>query len=109
MSDGLYSKMSEWKKLKKRLDALEDEIKLEIGDDGETTKFDGVRVLVSSKGSYDYEGLAMRLEPDEEVIEKNKKVDWAKVCEEIGYEEELKKKFYKVGKRSISISLEKEK
>ena len=59
------------------------------------------------RGSYDYEALAMRLELDEEIIQRytTTRIDWRKVVGEVGATGELNAKFCESGKLYVSVTL----
>lgn len=106
----LSEKMNKWEELKAEVDAIEDEIKAEVLALAKTQKVGKVTATYSAgRGSYDYEQMAMRLEPEQEVIDKNTKpvTDWRKVCEDAGATDELKEKFYKPGTPYVSLKLDK--
>ena len=106
----LKQKMEQWRDLQTQADALAEEIKAEVFELRQTIKADGVVATYSKgRGSYDYEALAMSLEPDDYIVERYtvKRVDWRKVVEDIGATDDLKAKFYTPGKPYVSLKLKK--
>ena len=100
-------KLATWSNLVRQADALKSEILSELGE-GEEIKIPGAKAYTSpGRGTYAYEEMAMRLEPEQEVIYRYTKtvVDWKAVCDEVGYDDELKKKFYTPGKLTKKVEL----
>jgi len=108
MSTTLKEKLERWRDLQRQADALAEEIKAEVMQLQQTIKADGVVATYGKgRGSYDYEALAMRLEPDSGIIQRYTitRVDWRKVVDELEPPEDLKMKFYKSGKPYVSLRL----
>lgn len=100
--------MQVWGEYQKRADELAAEIKEEVLALGTTQKVENVIATYNSgRGTYDYQSIAMRLEPDQEIVDANTKpvTDWKKVCEDAGMTEEIKEKFYTPGSPSVSLKL----
>jgi hypothetical protein len=104
----LAEKMERWAALKEAADKLEAEIKEEVMALGKTQKANGVTATYSNgRGSYDYESMAMKLEPDTEVVQEHStvKVNWRAVCEATDGYEDAKEFFYKPGSPYVSVKL----
>ena len=104
----LSEKLKQWRDLQEQADALAEEIKAEVLELKQTIKGDGVVATYGKgRGSYDYESLAMRLEPDDEIVERysTTKVNWRKVVDELQPPDDLKEKFYTPGKPYVSLKI----
>ena len=104
----LSEKMSRWEQLRREADVLENEIKDEVLALAKTQKVGNVTATFSNgRGSYDYEAMAMKIEPDQEIVDRNTKTvtDWRKVCEEASAPEEIRALFYKAGTPYVSVKL----
>jgi len=119
----LEEKMQQWAKIRAKIDGLklaiaplEEEIKTAVLISGDTVEAKA-RPLVSEvivqakyskgRGSYNWENIAVRLKPDQEIIDKHSKVtvSWLKVCQAVGYSDELKGQHYTPGTPSVSLKL----
>lgn len=106
----LSEKMERWGQLQRVADALAEEIEAEVMELQQTVTSETVCATYGSgRSSYDYESLAMHLEPDEDVIEANSsiRVDWRKVCVATGYTDEQLAAVKKEGRPYVSLRLEK--
>ena len=104
----LTEKMARWEKLMLEAELLGEEIKQEVDKLGKNQSYGKVTVKISNgKGSYDYEAMAMREEPDEDQIKECTKevIDWKALCESCGVSDTTKKLFYTPGKKLVSIKL----
>lgn len=106
----LQKKIERWQRAAREAKQLETEIKkMMSGNEGVTIEVEGARVIFNptGKGTYDYEALAMRLEPDTSVIEEYtaSKVDWRGVCQHEGYTDEMLEQHYHPGKPTTTFKL----
>jgi hypothetical protein len=104
----LTQKMARWQELILEAETLEKEIAEEVDKLGKNQEYGRVVVKISGgKGSYDWEQMAMREEPDEDQIKEHTKsvIDWKALCESCGVSDNTKKLFYTAGKKSISVKL----
>ncbi len=104
----LAEKLNKWAELQAQADALKSEIIIEVMQLRQSIKTDKVIATYSDgRGSFDYESMAMSIEPEDEIIRKHSKtvVDWRKVCEESGVTDEVKAKFYTPGTPYVSLKI----
>ncbi|RMD57461.1 hypothetical protein D6833_13920 [Candidatus Parcubacteria bacterium] len=108
----LRGKLAMWRDLMREAAELEREIIEQASTMlavGEKIEIEGARVEhYPGRGAYDYQALAMRLEPDEAIVAKYTKpvTDWRKVVQEVGVDDATKEQFYKPGKPYIRCKVE---
>ena len=107
--------MQEWAELQTEIKIMEDRCKLLKGQvedaalaGGVSVESDKAKVLITSRGTFNWRDISLQLEPDDAVIEKHTSTDWKKVAEETGPEDKMKecmKRFYTPGKEYASLRL----
>jgi hypothetical protein len=107
--------MQEWAELQTKIKIMEDRCKLLKGQvedavlaGGVPVESDMAKVLITSRGTFDWHDISLQLEPDDAVIKKHTSTDWKKVAEETGPDDKLKfwkEKCYTPGAEYASLRL----
>ena len=107
--------MQEWAELQTEIKIMEDRCKLLKGQvedavlaGGVSVESDKAKVLITSRGTFNWRDISLQLEPDDAVIEKHTSTDWKKVAEETGPDDKLKfwkEKCYTPGPEYASLRL----
>ena len=98
----LTETLSQWALLRRQLDDLELSIQSEVIALGKTQSYEDVVAEYrksSCHGKYDYEKICQELEPDMELVKQftvhpEPYIDYVKLADAAGANEELKKKYY---------------
>jgi len=104
----LSEKMERWGKLRAELDALEVEIQSEVLPLGKTQDVGRVTAAYSGgRGSYDYQAMGLALQPGADLVHRYSKMvtDWRKVCDAVGVDDDVRRRYYKAGTPSVSLKL----
>lgn len=104
----LSERMRIWGELQLKVDNLAKEIKAEVMALGRTQNVGSVTASYSiGKGKYDYKAMARKLEPDQDIIDRNTEMvtAWRSVCNESGITDDVKVQFYTPGKPYVGLKL----
>lgn len=107
----LADKIKQYEETYFNLQALEEEIKEEVAQLGQSQQVGRVTAswFPNGRGKYDWESIAKSLEPDDEIIDANTEtkvtVKWKKIAEQLEATDELKNRFYTPGNPFVSISV----